>query len=425
MSQKTNNLIISLLIGVALLFFINPVYAAVGNGGFETGLPSSWIVGPGVGQGEYSIHADYAHSGNYGCQLTITPGKRIYFYQNVDLTGKNYLSFWLKAVNLPGNSEFKVKIDGTWRYYKTSSSSTYTQIFIDVSEQTGSDQVIFELWNGTGEIWIDEWSTDIEPSIETDISFYPDIETDDVPPEQIKYFVNSDDVSDGAFWHLYRSIDTHDIPWWDDEHTTIGPTLIDMGYCWDGDYNYIYDEEITVNIDTEDYYDYNCTYEVILYGFYIPGQLASDSFYYYIDITENPEPTPEPTPNPTPSPTPSATPTPGPTATPQPDPEPINESLNTSFKDGYHTLVDGTVDGFFVPVYNFTDYIAQPLTGLNQTLCNFTVLMNESFNTTSVSLGISTSLLFTIMSGFPQKIINVFAYYLIWVIILIIFKGET
>ena len=136
-------------------------------------------------------------------------------------------------------------------------------------------------------------------------------------------------------------------------------------------------------------------------------------------------PDPEPSPDPTPDPTPDETVTPEPTATPQPDPEDMNESLNASFKDGYYNLVDGTVDGFFNPVYNLTDYISQPLTSLNHTLINFTVKMNESFNSSSYSLGLSSDMLFLIMLGMPTKIINVMTYYLIWIIILLIFKGDT
>lgn len=152
------------------------------------------------------------------------------------------------------------------------------------------------------------------------------------------------------------------------------------------------------------------------------GVIATDSFIY--DNRVNPPP-PPPTPEPTPEPTPSNTPTPEPTPTPQPTPEPINETLNTDFIQGYYNIVNESVDGTFEPVYNFTYFIAYPLVSLNESLSNFTIQMNESFNTTSYSIGISTNIFFIIMSSFPQKIINVFTYYLIWVIIQLIFKGDT
>ena len=88
-------------------------------------------------------------------------------------------------------------------------------------------------------------------------------------------------------------------------------------------------------------------------------------------------------------------------------------------------MVNNTVDGFYQPIYKFTYKIAYPLILLNETLDNFSIQMNNTFNESNVSLGLSTSMVYIVINGFPSKLTNVMAYYLIWLIILIIFKQDV
>lgn len=168
--------------------------------------------------------------------------------------------------------------------------------------------------------------------------------------------------------------------------------------------------------------------------------IATDSYIYQYDYVPDPidpippvptaTPTPDPTELPTsiPTPDPSENPTPPPAPTPPDEPpegEGANESINSAWVSGYCSSVDNMTDGFFGPAYNFTYQLSYPLLLLNDTFYDFTVEMENSLNTTSTSLVLSLSFLSLITNSFPQKIINVMVYYLMWVCILLIFKGEA
>lgn len=411
-----NKIKIILYFMVISLFLINPVSANIfPNYDFESGtiggLPTSWN-----GSGDVTLTNLTRYNGINSVYYDYTA---MIYTANIDLTGISKLSFYYRITSAPqGYSSFYLTVDGEEQFdTPTGVQPSWTLHECDVSAYSGTYTII--LGSQAADGYIDYiFEDESGPVFDCEINFYPDISIAEEDPSEIYYYLNDTmatyDIDIIGSWCTNISGNTYCI-----DNIVYGnleaPINPQANYhdVWGNDYN---NTEYEICIYQREYYAYNL---------YFLNLLACDTQTVIYNTTEYPDPTPEPTPDPTPEPTPTNTPTPQPTATPQPDPEPINETLNTTFIYEYYNRVNETVDGVFEPVYNFTDYIAQPLISLNNTLWNFSTEMNNSFNSSSSHLGLSTNMMFIIMFAIPPKIISVFTYYLIWVIILLIFKAET
>lgn len=460
MTRKTNMIkyyLPIILFCITLIFFINPVSANIfSNPSFEEGF-TGWAV-------DCMTHSStHAYDGTYSARLYYggaLAGNVIRY--NYDLTGVDEISMYYKIVQGSGMCARIYTNCGTVKMIDSPTGVCgWSLLTLNVSGCTAPGVLRFGLVGGSGlnEGYIDYiYSDDPPPPPDTTIIFNPGDDIQTSVPNSFNYSINSSHSPFIVYAYIREYSDVGTYPYNYTGHTDTfmgflelenegneldaifgnstfshGPIAYygkrsDMYFGCMQSFGSFNPYAASVHMFMTACSNYELDYQPSCYivpPFGTGTQIAYDAIVINESYEGEPQPTPEPSPDPTPDPTPDETPTPEPTSTPQPDPEPINETLNTSFTYGYNLLVDESVDGFFEPVYNFTDYTVQPLTMLNQTLKNFTVMMNETFNTTSFSLGLSTNLLFIIMSGFPQKIINVFAYYLCWVILLLIFKGQT
>ena len=412
------------------LFLINPVFAdnIFNNPSFEDGLTSwsnvgnlNWVINTTCSyDGDNSIYGVPPDAGNWYPMLI----------QNQDLTGIDEISVYYK---IPAGSTVQARllVEGGSYIDSPAGVCDWTLLSLDVSGTDGCHNVrlqgMMPAAGGTRRIHMDYiYSDDPPPPPPSSINFNPNysITNSSIYPSE-DYEIGIDDVPDNPDHRVYY-VKLYSYLWINDSWDS--KTL----YTWHGSgygrplydrVNIDYDTDPTGNIDRGTFVHYGIgDYKKIQTELVNPfiGVLATDSFIY--DNRQDP-PDPLPTSDPTPEPTPTPQPTPEPTPTPQPTPEPINETLNTSFIYGYYNVVNNTVDETFQPIYNFTYKMAYPLLLLNNSLYNFSIQMNESFNTSSISLNLSTSLLLIILNAFPQKIINVMTYFIIWLIILMIFKG--
>lgn len=415
---------------VIISFFITPCYAIdFINGDFETGntCPDNWSCG-GVGMFRNS---SVSYNGDY-CIMQQTSDSYGTAYQNIDLTNVDTIYFYTKQTNfINGWTLTRIQFsNGVYYSPWFAGVHDWTLRSWDVSGYTGVQTIGFKTLHKSapGYTAVDYVYCDTPPPPpNSTITFYPDVDESATLPTAINYTINTDDeIYDNYVWvTTFTSVNsTHDYS----QPIFIGYAdgtegSFDISNLWP--YGMWYDniEYIQTSLMSEKdapiWTDPRPT---------TPPYLIDYLDYDYMTYNQSFEieiPDPEPTPNPTPQPTPSPTTTPQPTPTPQSTPQVINESLNTNFTIDYYNLVDNTVDGFFTPVYNFTDYIISPLSSFNSTLNNFSVNMNDSFTTSNSSIVLGGKLMLTIFAGFPPKIINVIIYYLIWLIIILIFKGDT
>jgi hypothetical protein len=442
---------IPLIILLVIPFFIIPSSAEDNlfiNPGFETGSFTNWTVYvTGGGSGAAAVGTGYKYTGVYGARLY---GKsynggivgNAYIYQNIDLTDIETIEFYLRVLQSDHASRFHIMIDLSNYIYTDQTIGAYKKVSVNVSTFTGYHDVRFNARAissiGQGwcyaEMYVDDVITLEVSDGENTINYNPDIPISNTKPFNLSYTLNNTYVDNPLYpCFIYSWVGT-------DIGNETHPNII-WQYNYEG-----YVNQASGSFTTSDYFhsynwpDLNVSYGIVLYnpdgmteGIRFDNiesdtnMLDYDQIYVNYSYNKTPPspPLPQPTPNMTAIPTPSGTPTPQPTATPQPNPESINESLNTSFKQGYSNLVNTTIDGFYEPVYNFTYYVASPLLGINDTLYNFSIHMNESFTTSNNSLILSSSILFMIMVNIPDKLINVMTYYLVWLIILLIFKGDA
>ena len=438
---------IPIIILVLIPFFIIPVSAVdFNNPGFETGTINSttdWTWIP-QGSSSYSVSGDYKAAGSYGIQLyaQYTGGlNKATIKQSIDTTGYDYINFdyWLQD----GSNGWMIVLNGfttlgstgtrhgEWKAW-SQNVAAYGVLDFRVQAHTSSGL-------GLNYLWLDNFELSNTPRTDpiltpNAINYNPDIPISNVKPFNLSYTLNATYSNNPLYpCFIYSWVGT-------DIGNETHPNII-----WGSKYEGYVNQESGYFITSDYFHSYNWpdlneSYGVVLYnpdgmtqGIRFdniesdPNMLDYDQIYVNYSYNKTPPsyPTPQPTPNMTAIPTPSGTPTPQPTATPQPNPESINESLNTSFKQGYSNLVNTTIDGFYEPVYNFTYYIVSPLLGINDTLYDFSIHMNESFTNSSSSLVLSSSILFLIMTNIPDKLINVMTYYLIWLIVLLIFKGDA
>jgi len=190
-------------------------------------------------------------------------------------------------------------------------------------------------------------------------------------------------------------------------------------------YNLVNDS-INGAINAHIYYSYNdpVYHETTIGESYISTDILSDNYTY-----EPPEPEPTPTepeiPDPTPTPTdPDAppVPTPAPTEEEQPTGTYANQTINTTWTGEYYNLINGTVEGLFYPLHNFTNYTLTPIYMLNDTIGTFNTHLNDTFTESINSTNIMGDTIYIISNIFPNKIKGLITYYLVWLLVLIIMK---
>lgn len=394
---KQKNIILCV---IAITFFILPVSAEniFVNGDLETGSLSPWVSSGGWnGIGSY-----YS---TYHLYISINVGQTGYCYQSVDLTNVDNLTFELYSdVYTYSNSYFFVAVNESsnriWQRGYTP-KSVWTEYTIDVSGYSGVKNVYFGGYSGTG-LWGGYDNIYAETSVtESIISFYPS-ETNKTPA-YVNYSIIDDDASNDYSLTIYRNVSEvsfyiDNIGWYHTEDGSAPIKILEYGV--------------------------NCTYYAKLYAI---GQgynrfIATTEREYIYDGSGI---TPFPTPFPTPSITPLPTFTPPPTPIPPDQPQIDNGSLNMSWLAGYYNLVDGVTNGLFHPIYNMTSYTMLPINGLSSAISN---LMNHTmitFDIATTQIIVATDILNLIFTSIPDKILNVMTYYLLWIVILLILKGDT
>lgn len=418
------------------LFFISPCYCLtdyVTNGDFETGVWTPWLQSTSGSDYASGIDSTYAYTGNNGSMI-YAGAWWIKKRQSINWDNVNYVSFDIRFLESGPGAHFQV-YSGVTNIYTINNPAigSYHNVKIDVSSYgfTSSRDLEFKVYVGSSvdnmRIYLDNIkATNEDPDlpVETSITFNPDVDEYNTVPIGINYTISDNNMSWDNYVYVceYATVNnTYDIynckfiQYVDDSSG-----YIDISNLWPFGMWISNIEAVEVSLFSEQH--------APVWTYPRPNKpqwMSQYLDYDFMTINHSYEiPDPIPTPDPTPEPIPEPTIIPQPTATPQPIPDPLNESLNTSFRANYNNLVNGTINGFFEPVYNATNYFCSSLISLNDTLTNFTVEMNQSFNTSSSSLVLSASLMYIIMCAIPAKLINVMTYYLIWVVILLIFKSD-
>jgi hypothetical protein len=109
------------------------------NGSFETGDTTGWTDNS-VGTSKIEVTADHPHDGIYSCFMDYAFGNTVKFYQDVDLTDYDLLSFWALAF---GSSRTLTVVVDTDSNNKTI-NTTWTNPTIDISSYTGSTRIEFQ-----------------------------------------------------------------------------------------------------------------------------------------------------------------------------------------------------------------------------------------------------------------------------------------
>lgn len=405
------------------LIFITPVSAVnlFDNGDFQTGSLSPWVP-----YGGWTAVETYY--GDYHLYVSANLAETKYAYQSIDLTNVNNITFELYSDDYTySTSSFFVSVnESTNKIWQRGYNprNVWTEYTIDVSGYTGVKNVYFGVyspglggWGGYDEIFAEEetppaFNITFNPDYnETNSTVYPDVDitlglVPSWPYYHVKlYYYQWINNSWGA-----KTLYTYKEQEWPRDTVSYFSVIEDGQYGWPTFPNLVFKKKLQVDL-------------------VYPGNnsvVATDSYIYDPDYVPPPPP-PEDPPEDPPEPNATAEPTPGPD--PEPPEEPptgpgANQTLNVSWVAGYNDKVNNTVDYLFEPIYNFSYQVVYPVILLNTSLGDFKVSMNQTLNNASVSIGISTTLLFIVMEAFPQKLINVMLYYFIWLIILIIFKGD-
>lgn len=434
----------ALIVFSVMLFFVADASASISNPDFPTNINYWAVDGGGNSSHNAAYYASYGYGGDIGyagvySTCSGVPGQTGWatMTQTVNVTGSNTLSFWHKTYIKRSEGLYgglaRVSV-GSDYVDLDNSASAFTQVNLTFSG-TGNQDIVF---------YVDGWDVDSSPvdgyailrfdhvtldyiEPESTLTFNPDLVVTNEKPLIADMYLNASllgdiwlsliqyhdifvgNVSYGRVYQCLESFDSsvngnvtlddiyHHTDWYEDNES-YGIFLVDMENNYDKTFDELYDLRI---LDDQIYVNYS------------------------YDLPPIPDPTPIPTPNATPTPLPSPTPTPQPTATPPPVPESINESLNTTFTYVYTGIVDDSVDSFFHPFYNVTSYVSAPVVALNESISDFSIEMNETFQDTEFFLIPILELLHVITSMLPSKIIGVMSYYLTWEIILIIVKGRT
>ena len=204
---------------------------------------------------------------------------------------------------------------------------------------------------------------------------------------------------------------------------------MDAGY-WDADHFYVYnlDHQPFSSIDA----NFNATVEtyVTVYrngnttrleptiwtNMYADGYIPQgEEGYIPPDIPDEPDipdiPDPEPDPEPEPN----------------PDIPVVNYTtgyINISWTNGYYGLINRTITNLTEPMYEFTNYSLVPIIILNNSIGVYNVEMNATFAEATTSINTIAEPISIVYNSLPNKILNVITYYLIWVVLLIIFRKE-
>ena len=412
---------------VVVFSFIYPCYAVenfFGNPSFETGTFSSWSQS---GAGTWHISSTYSYDGTYAAGIHPSGGEGTIKYQYKDTTDIDTIYIWTKVTQCGASDYIQWGFDtDNNKYYGT---HDWTLRSFDVSTKPGYHYVSFGIvnyWDAANiHAYFDAAYQDDYEFTSCDVTFEYEGVTSEPAIPYIYYNLSGCTGYPVAHFCLLYYYSWINESW--GAKTTATYTDVYPPYATHNSY--------TISSASGQFFWGGAQYpkitngkrkfEVTIVNSNTMEIVGNDS--YIFDNTYTPPDPPE-VPTGTPYPTPSGTPTPAPTPEPPEDPptgEGANETLNTTWTQGYYNTVNNTVDGFYEPLYNFTNIIVYPVVMLNESLYNFSIQMNESFNTTNTSIGISSNMMFIVINGFPSKVICVIGYYLIWLVILIIFKQDA
>lgn len=416
---KINKNIILYLMVISLIFFINPVSGDFACPGFECGDLDDYTIS-GV-YGTVYVGSEYKYTGDYGAEINITPiynqDSRVAMYQrDINLTGNNYISWDMRIVSMnrdPSDTQYitVTETDSDPIYYQWIQPHVtgWEHYEVSLQGQTGLRNMNFRFedfdWDmsSTFIVYIDNIHVTTNSTIppNSTINFYPSLTN--TTPTHVNFSISSEDECTEYGLYIYRNVSGIS-------------TYIDF-------VGWMYDEEGSAPIEISEY-GANCTYyaKLVDLGPSQKGVLTTCEREYIFNGSEvDPFPTPDPTPDITPLPTFTPPPTPIPPDTPVTG----NNTLNMTWLTGYYNLVDSVCNGLFHPIYNMTSYLMMPINILSGTITGFMNQMQLSFSITTSGIVIASGLLNLIFTAFPDKILNVMTYYLIWILILLFVKGDT
>lgn len=373
------------------LFFISPINAQIINGNFSDGLNNWTTDGHMLSFGR--LFHPLVDNSEYQCT------------QSVDFTHWNTLKFTL-GVHCGGGpcNWWKIYIGsvlkGTYINIPYNAPQTHT---IDTTGINGVQEIKIlshRYSNSHSTLWsfaLDNIILEDYEILNTDIHFNPDSSPSSITPYSVTYETNSSYDNESLYLcRLFR------------------------------DNNYMYTVFSTNSADTLDLdildYAFNCTYKIELSIPPLPyTTIDTDTYYYIANGSIDPFPDPDPTPDITALPTY----TPPPTPIPPDNPITPNNTLNTSWYQGYISLVDGCINGLFSPIYNATAHFMYPIIVLTNTGASLMIESEIIFDVVTEKIVIATSMMSVFFNCLPDKLVYVMIYYLLWVIILLVFKGAA
>lgn len=389
MTKRNKNIILYVM--VISLIFINPVNAQIVNGDFESGLFGWTYTSEDISVVNYEGSNRLKINGSTACDYIILT-------QTVDITNYDIFEgygkqFGIDLIRVIVRQMGGFAVDNIDLQYP---SNTWNYDTCDVSPYSGNHIIEINIKRRSGtDIYLDNINLIANNST---INFFP-VQTN-ITPTHINFLISAKDEDTEYGLFIYRNV----------SNTS---TYIDY-------VGWMYDEIGTVPIEVMEYGE-NCTYYAILRGVHVGDITTCEREYIYNGSEIDPFPTADPTPNITALPTY----TPQPTPTGYPNQSLINNSLNSSWANNWFNLVENTISGFFEPVYNFWGWILHPINLLHDILADFSGQMSIFFNETSNKIVIATGILNTIFLYIPDKIVNLIGYYLLWLCIILVFKGDT
>lgn len=386
--NKHNIIIILCFMGLSLFFNISSATVIFPNHDYESGTiggaPTSWSIAGGT-----TLTNTTAYSGINSVKFT---GAGQVWTTNIDMTNVDKVSFWYRITS--GNRYYIRFQSNNDNFFTPSGVQGWTLFECDTTGVSGLDTVLIVSDGGAcGNVDL-IWNDTYPPPPDCEINFYPDVTETENFPLIVNYSVNSTCTNLNQIY-VYRN----------DSHI----------YTY-----YLYDsQEGSINMSELIQPSKNVTYIVTLRTI-LCNVVAYDIIDYIFNETIE-FPTPEPTPDITPLPTYTPPPTPIPPTQPQID----NGTLNMTWLQGYYNLVDGVMNGLFQPVFNATGYFMFPMTLILDAGGNVMTQSILIFDIAEDKILIATSILAVFFNSIPDKVTYLMIYYLSWVVILILFKGET
>ena len=188
----------------------------------------------------------------------------------------------------------------------------------------------------------------------------------------------------------------------------------------------------------------SCTLELVKYNVYWPDdsvpvtpmRMYTDVLAWdYITVNtsnEPPEPPLPPTPNETQTPYPTETQTPFPTETPTsiptPDPDPgdnMTYEINSSFMGDYYVAVDGVFDNLTTVTKDGIGFLASPVFSLTEYIITVNDSLNESFSQSVGYKSVLVCIMVPFFSYLPASIQALITLSIIFILILLILRGNS